>query len=275
MLALSTPISRRTAIRAFFFVLALSTVVGAQTKDEATSADQSSESARRLWEEAVAAKGGRERLRNVSSLFVKSELDGGDRGYTLYVFPDYSFDYGYIAKKEITGIQIINAKRGITWSQSNGHPAHQLRYDADNAYTNLLPQFLYLLVTRDIDPTPLRSRKGRVGLRRADVVEVDASGWRVDYYLDPDTHLPIKLVLPGSPKDRDEGKMDYAISLEDYADVGGLMMPRRATHSFTFNHEKWKERLTFEINPNFDKGIFEKPPTAKMGAEAWRPKASG
>lgn len=275
MVALSIPILRRTAFGAFFFVLALSTAVGAQTKDEATSSDQSSERARRLWEEAVAAKGGRERLRNVSSLFVKSELDGGDRGYTLYVFPDYSFDYGYIAKKEIADIQIVNAKRGITWWQTNGHPAHQLKYDANDLYRSLLPQFLYLLVTRDIDPTPLRSRKGRVGLRRADVVEADASGWRVDYYLDPDTHLPIKLVLPRSPKGRDEGEMDYVISLEDYADVGGLMMPRRATHSFTFGHEKWEERLTFEINPNFDKGIFEKPPTARMGAEAWRPKASG
>lgn len=65
----------------------------------ASAQDSEKQRAQQLWEEAIAAKGGRERLRNVSSLFVKTELDGGDREYSLYVFPDYIFDYGYIAEK--------------------------------------------------------------------------------------------------------------------------------------------------------------------------------
>lgn len=273
---LSARVMRFLVVGSLAAAFVLTTSAHAQTlKGGAAGSEDSAARARQLWEAAVAAKGGRERLRNVKSLFVKSELSGGDRNYELHVFPDYGFDYSYVAKKEITTVTVRNARRGVSWWQPNGSAAQELKYDENDAYGNLKAQLVYLLVTRDIEPTPLRSRKGWSGLRRVDVVETDAKGWRVDYYLDTDTHLPLRVTLPSSPKTHAEGKMNAVISLEDYADVGGVMMPRKATRSSTTNSSKWTERLTFEINPSYDEGIFERPPNPRMGGEAWRTKTGG
>jgi hypothetical protein len=275
MRKLSARVIRSLVVGSLAAAFVLTTSAYAQTVRGGASESDSAARARQLWEAAVAAKGGRERLRNVKSLFVKAELSGGDRNYELHVFPDYGFDYSYVGKKEITTVTVRNARRGVTWWQPNGSEAQELKYDENDAYGNLKAQLVYLLVTHDIDPTPLRSRKEWLGLRRVDVVETDASGWRVDYYLDPDTHLPLRVTLPSSPKTHAEGKMNAVISLEDYADVGGVMMPRKATRSSTTNPSKWTERLTFEINPSYDEGIFGQPPNPKMGGEAWRPKTGG
>jgi len=52
--------------------------------------------------------------------------------------------------------------------------------------------------------------------------------------------------------------------------VSGVMMPHMAVHTFTFNSSNWKDRPTFEINPQYDPQFFEQPPTARMGPESWR-----
>jgi hypothetical protein len=130
--------------------------------------------ARKLWEQAVAAKGGRERLRQITSLYVAANLGQGFREYTLYVFPDYRFEYSYWAARERTDIEVSNVRRGITWWQLNGNPAKVIRPDDEDPYLILLPQIVYLITTKDIDPIPLRSRKAWFGLKRVDVVEVDA-----------------------------------------------------------------------------------------------------
>lgn len=234
------------------------------------SAEEPKAQARQLWEAAITAKGGCKRLRSISSLFVKADIGGGDRVYTLYVFPDYKFEYSYWAQRERTDILVYNAMRNITWWQLNGEAAKPLKSDNGDVYSNILPQIMYLLMSKDMEATPVGNRKERIGLKRVDVVETDVNGWRVDYYLDPDTHLPIKLAFPGGPEARAKGEMNHLITLEDYVDVAGVMMPRQAIHSFTFNLPKRTDRLTFEINPKYDQSIFEQPPTPKMGPEAWR-----
>lgn len=223
-----------------------------------------------LWEKVVAAKGGRDRLRQITSLYVAADLGEGFRECTLYVFPDYRFEYSYWAARERTDIDVSNGRKGITWWQVDGDTARPRKYVAEDVYLHLLPQFIYLLITHDLDPVPLGSRKDSIGLTRVDVVETNANGWRVDYYLDSKTHLPVKVVLPWGPRARANGEMDQQVKLEDYTEVDGVMMPRKATYSFTTSPVRRTDRLTFEINPKYDQSIFEQPPTPKMGPEAWR-----
>src|SRR5882724_8314816 len=216
MLKLSFHTLRCLAVGALLAILALQTSVAAQTKNAAAHI-QSNEQARQLWEAAIAAKGGRERLRNISSLFVKAESGRGYRQSIFYAFPHYTFDYSYAPNRESTAILVRNAKLGITWWQPNGSLAKPIKYSEEDVYLNLLPQFLYLMVTHDIDPIPLRARKERIGLKRVDVVETDTNGWRVDYYLDAETHLPVRAVLPLGPRLKAEGAMDHIVTLNDYA----------------------------------------------------------
>ena len=134
----------------------------------------------------------------------------------------------------------------------------------------LVAQFTYLLVTRWLEPKPLSARKERVGFKRVDVLEVDAGGWRVDYYLDPQTHLPIKLVAPAGEMPRAKGERHKVVEFEDYAPVNGVMMPRKVTHSYTTIPRKWEERVTYEINPPYDPQFFARPPTASTAPHSWR-----
>jgi hypothetical protein len=261
---------KRFVSRMWFVILVLVMSATAQIENATSVRAPSNELAHKLWEATVAAKGGRERLRQITSLYVAANQGDGDRQNVFYIFPGYTFNYSYAAKWEGSGIHVSNVKRGIVWWQNEGNPARPRKYIAEDVYLNLLPQFIYLMITHDIDPVPVRSRKEWIGLRRVDVVETDTNGWRVDYYLDSKTHLPVKVVLPLGPRERDKGEMSQVLTLEDYAEVNGVMMPHTVTHSFTFDSRKWKERLTFEINPKYDPSIFEQPPRPKMGPEAWR-----
>lgn len=271
---------RRTAGTVPLVVVVASLLIGSISRStviarvgvKEVSAEETQAEARELWENAVAAKGGRERLSKISSLYLVADQGHGTRQSGLYVFPYYTFDYSYDPARERSDINVRNVRRGLTWWQLNGNPAKLIKPDDEDAYLIILPQIVYLIMTKELDPIPLRSRKAWLGSKRVDVVEVDANGWRVDYYLNPKTHLPIKVVLPFGPRARTNGEMDQEILLEDYAEIDGVMMPRRASYSYTTSPLKRAERLTFEINPKYDPSIFEQPPTAQMGAEAWRPK---
>ena len=243
----------------------------AATQNQQSSGREDSQMrARELWNQAVTAKGGRKRLRRIASLYVTANLGDGFREDTFCVFPDYRFEYTYWPSRERTDLEVANARLGTTWWQVDGLPARVLRPDDDDAYLMLLPQILYLTTTKEMDPTPLRSRKAWLGVKRVDVVEVDAKGWRVDYYLDPKTHLPVRVVLHLGPRARANGEMDQQVLLEDYAELDGVMMPHKASYSFTTSPQRKTEHLNFEIDPQYDKGIFEHPPTPKMGPESWR-----
>jgi hypothetical protein len=91
---------------------------------------------------------------------------------------------------------VYNEKQGIAWWQINDNAARPRRFDESEAQHILEPQYRYLMVTHDLDPVPLRVRKDWVGLRRGNVIETDANGWRLDYYLHPKTHLPLRVAIP-------------------------------------------------------------------------------
>lgn len=231
--------------------------------------------ARELWEEAVAAKGGRERLRRIGSLYVVRIQPGGDRDYQFHVFPDYSFNYTYGGYREDTAIEVYNHKRAITWwLPPNTRMAIPRQRQGDDPSSNIIAQFMYLMVTSWMEPKPLRTRKEWVGLKRVDVVAVDANGWPVDYYLDPQTRLPIQVVSPYSAMSHEAGAMEQVVGLDDYALVDGVMMPRKASYSYTYTNarRKWTEQVSFEINPPYDPQFFEQPPIARTTPESWRAK---
>ncbi|HET8669893.1 MAG TPA: hypothetical protein VFM05_04505, partial [Candidatus Saccharimonadales bacterium] len=131
-----------------------------------------------------------------------------------------------------------------------------------------------LLMTQWLQPKPLRLRKEWVGLKRVDVIEVDAEGWRVDYYIDSKTKLPIKVAYGYSELERAKGKLTYEVRLEDYKEISGIMMPHKVTPSFTDAPPLPKQKATYELNVDYDEQIFERPPSPTMKPDAWRAKAA-
>src|ERR1700674_2702431 len=80
--------------------------------DSKSLSEDSRAQAQHLWEQAIGAKGGWEKLRRVTSMFIAIEIPGGDRDYDLYVFPRRYLNYSYGARREDTVITIFNGDLG-------------------------------------------------------------------------------------------------------------------------------------------------------------------
>jgi hypothetical protein len=190
--------------------------------------------------------------------------------YEFFVFPDYHFTYIYnsLGGEDITRL-LYNGKKDITWWVPGGR-AIPRRGSEDDVAEIVLAQVTNLLITNWMEPRPLRARKEWVGLKRVDVVEADANGWRVDYYLDPKTHLPVQVVSAYGQMSHARGEMSQVVRLGDYKEVSGVMMPQEVSYSYTTNTTKWKEHVSYEINPPYDPQFFENPPSVRTGPESWR-----
>ena len=237
--------------------------------------ENSQSDAHQLWERAVVAKGGRERLRSITCLYVKRIQPEGDRDYQFHVFPDFSFNYTYGGRFEDSAIEVYNHRKAITWWLPSGsnYAMPRIRRN-DDPSTNIIAQFLYLMVTNWMDPKPLRLRKEWLGLKRVDVIEVAANGWPVDYYLDPKTLLPIQVVSEYSFMSHEKGEKEQVVKLDDYAPIDGVMMARKLSYSYTYTNarRRWTENVSYELNPSYDPQFFEQPPTARTLPESWRAK---
>jgi hypothetical protein len=91
-------------------ILVMSSEVG--TADSGRT-KQEKNSAQRLWEQAISAKGGREKLLGFQSLYVARNM-GRDQLRQLFVFPNRSFAYSYWATFERTDIHIYNGEHNVT-----------------------------------------------------------------------------------------------------------------------------------------------------------------
>jgi hypothetical protein len=81
-------------------------------------------------------------------------------------------------------------------------------------------QYLYLLETKWIKPTPVRMTREYIGLKSVDVVQTQVAGRRVDYYLDRKTHLPQRVITFF-----ESGRVWETYNFSDYITIKGIQMP--------------------------------------------------
>lgn len=236
---------------------------GAHDQQDARRAEQ-------LWEQAVAARGGRERLHGVNSLLISYRETARNflgvvvhRGDVerLYVFPEksWAWDDGLPPPFGLT-VGWLDAGRDRRCTLRAGAaaptcgPAARPGSDADEEIAQA--QYLYLMETRWVRPKPFGVSEGRVGRRRVDVLSTRFRDVRVDYFLDRKTRLPLRVsVFHGAA-----GRATPTLDFSEYADVGGIMMPGRQESG----------RVNFQINPPYDGAVFTRPPSIEAGPKAWR-----
>ena len=124
-------------------------------------------------------------------------------------------------------------------------------------------QLFYLLETRWVKPTPVSVSKGEVRGRRADVVRTILGDRTVDFYLDRETRLPLRVALIS----RLDGKVYQYKTFSEYADVGGIQVPLVVRLD-----GGGKLPTSFQFNVEYDRRIFEEPPSALAASDAWRAK---
>jgi hypothetical protein len=211
--------------------------------------------AEELWEQAMVAKGGRERLHEIQTMAIffytnrSNRSQGPKRAYQagFYLFPS----------------------RWWNWSDMRPSP---LGVDAgkwvvdtpNNRYHLMRDQLYYLMETKWVRPIPVSVRKEVLDGVRLDVVRTEVQeGYDAEFFLDPTTHLPREVRIG---KREDERLPPWSgLSLSDYAPCQGIQMPLTEK-----GFELSPHPLSYEINPEYDEKFFDRPARFELGPEAWR-----
>lgn len=229
--------------------------------------------AARLWEQAIAAKGGRERLHAVRNMVISTRGEYHSRllkrnqirREELLVFPNrYWFWDDY--RPDVLGLRVSmynydsNMKYAISEGEPNQAPEPIAKGKRNKALRN--DQLSFLLETQWLKPTLIKARTGTVGQRHVDIVETTIEGERVDFAFDQSTHLPLSV----SYYDIVNGKAYINVqSFSDYMEVDGIQLPRIIRFGDGSKYE-----ASFQINVEYDETIFVNPPPIDAGPEAWR-----
>lgn len=265
--------------------------VSVHAQGAAQKADASRERAVALWEEAIRAKGGHERLLAVENFLISSTVDvQAKRGSAvteterLYVAPGKAWIFKYTPDYDVSvEATVINPGRNlcmVTMSpvgRSGSVPG--LSHCTPTTPTEYLAQdpIIYLMETRWVSPVPVRARTEGKGDKQIDVIETQVGALRVDFYLHRKTRLPFKVVTDqfyGVPQATD--KMGLTVYLEKYEVVDGIQMPRRVTREPSVIESTIEvvrrdtESARYRFNVSFDEKIFEQPVPRKVKREEWK-----
>lgn len=281
-------------------------------------ASEAEQRAQELWEQALAAKGGREKLYQVRNLVINEDFSHRrlfqrkERRYVwFYVFPNKLW-YWVDDRPGILGlnIEVLNVETRQGWSfqdqpgeclrlveRSGGLEPEPAPDDQVNDYTcafsippagdkrfdffRIREQLCFLLETPWVKPVPIKAETVKSEFGEVDALHthVEAYGrrYRVVFFLDRKTHLPLKVgfqdlggPLPlQDPQDLTSLANYYGwISMSNYVEVAGIQMPQK----LGYEGARPVIPISFEINVDYDEGVFSRPPSIEAGPEAWRPK---
>jgi len=232
------------------------------------TAQRNREQAQKLWDDAINAKGGRDRLYAVSSLLIWYEETSRNflgiavhRGHVerLFVFPVklWSWDDGLPPPFHLS-VDVMDLDRdfGCRVHDDLKPPmcgnARKLgsREGIDEA------QYLYLMETRWIKPIPISVRKDRIGLKTVDVLETQLEDKRILYFLNRKTHLPQRVTVFSGNSERARLSLD----LSEYLSISGIQMPGKQKRG----------RINFLLNPQYDESVFTRPRRFRPGQKHGR-----
>jgi len=256
----SLPESMRLLFLTLFLISFSILRIQAQSQDD--------QKAKKLWEAAIAAKGGREQLYHVNTLVISYQETTRNflgiivhRGIVegIYVFPDkmWSWDDGLPPPFHLSvGWLNLEQNRRCTMYAGASAPACGPARQGDLNEGISQIQYLYLMETRWVKPVPLSVTNGNIGLKKIDVLHTSFENTKIDYFLDRKTHLPLRVAIFYNGSDRATRIVEFS----DYVIVSGVQLPSKQK----------KTRISFQINPLYDADIFRHPPSISGGPHAWR-----
>lgn len=246
------------------------------------SAKDDRQNAATLWAGAIAAKGGYERLGAIRSFAIQEktafrraalpEMAIGKVDQIVCELPDGWWEFlDYRPGQMGYSVRVVNARTGMGWA-SHGEPARPLlQPDTYTRYRMRQLQYVYFLETSSVRPTPLRASRVQLGSTLVDRIETEVDGDLVDFYLDANTHLPVRIeavrkmaLKPPRPGLKPPGVQTLVYELAGYHEVGGVQVPARVTLGAD------QSEVRVEINPEYDASIFTNPPPADAGIDSWR-----
>jgi hypothetical protein len=238
--------------------------------------------AKELWELAIEAKGGPNRLHEVQNLLRARGKD--HRTIELFVYPN---KYWFWADDRPSPLGLSVGLADLDWgvareynTKVQGEMVHsdeqkQVHLRAGR-YQLLKCQLMLLMETAWVQPIPYAAGEEVFNGNLLDVVYARAGEWKVSYLLDRATHLPVAFrrhLSTGSPgPSGGVGKSanEYLATTEfsDYSQVGGIWLPLR----IKYDPKTPFIEHSYAINVEYDQTLFDRPPSIEAGPDAWRPK---
>lgn len=276
-----TRTKRRWRVVAAVYLLLLSASgVSAQSGSPPPPTDKERREAQRVWGQMLEVKGGRAQLHAIENVLLTSGTKPNDTGIDLYVFPGRLWSWRRAPPApNVVWVEMVNPELGVRFVASNTGliRAEEMTEELsrDIKWGTLTKASAYLLETKWLQPEPRRVTRQRVGKEQLDVIEtllrdqVSGHEERMDFVIEPESLLVRRVVQ------HYKGKPVRYYCFDDYAPVGGILMPRRVGLN---NYRFWEQRnclsysLAVRFNVEYDPGVFERPPTVAAGPEAWKPK---
>jgi hypothetical protein len=229
--------------------------------------------ARRIWEQAIAAKGGRERLHAVQNLVIStvgnyatsSGKTNTVRTEAFFVFPNKIWiwsDY----RPDVLGltVEMLNFDSNTRYfiNSDNPPPMPLSIPNNEKSEARIYGLLSYLPETEWLKPILVRASTSKIGRHSVDVVQTTVGDKRVDFAFDRETHLPIRVSYYHARGDK--YVLDVAENLSDYTKVNGIKVPQRREVDGSV------DRISIQINVPYNEDIFTKPPSIAAGPEAWK-----
>lgn len=238
--------------------------------------------ARRIWEQAIAAKGGRARLHAVQNLVIStvgnytasSGKTNTVRTEAFFVFPNKVWTWVDF-RPDVLGltVEMLNFDSNTRYliTSDNPPPVGQAIPGTETSTSQTHGLLAYLLETKWVKPELVSASTARIGRRTVDVVHTklrdDVKGYlsddkRIDFAFDRETHLPIRVSY--YHKRGDTKVLDVAENLSDYTEVNGIKVPQKGEADGSV------DKISIQINVPYNEDIFTKPPSVAAGPEAWK-----
>lgn len=238
--------------------------------------------ARRIWEQAIASKGGRERLHAVQNLVISTvgnyTTSSGKantvRTEAFFVFPNMVWTWVDF-RPDVLGltVEMLNFDSNVHYliNSDNPPPVRQAIPSTETSTSQTHGLLAYLLETKWIKPALVSASTTRIGRRTVDVVQTklrdDVKGYapddrRIDFAFDRETHLPIRVSYYHTRGDKDV--LDVAEDLSDYTEISGIKFPQKSEAGGRV------DKISMQINVEYREGFFTKPPSIVAGSEAWK-----
>ncbi|MGC9948466.1 MAG: hypothetical protein ABSF64_19030 [Bryobacteraceae bacterium] len=215
---------------------------------------------REVWEQAVQAKGGRDRLHSVHALAIYMKpadvkLPGPLTNW-LCVFPDRFFEFeGPIAGSERA--VVVDGTADRVSLDATGKPrstGHLTWMERDRLTLN---QLVFLLESAWLQPRPVEVRHS--------VLVVEAAGRMYRLFLN-NASLPERILSPPIPGQKP--KIRYEYKLERYREFEGVMLPARV--AWVGDVREWTWDVDYEIDAKYNPKLFARMPNTADGPEPWR-----
>jgi hypothetical protein len=215
---------------------------------------------REVWEQAVKAKGGRERLRSVHSLAIYMKpadvnLAGPPTNW-LCVFPDRYFEFDGAGSGSQRAI-VVDGTADRVAMDATGIPRnarHLTSWEYDRLALN---QVVFLLESAWLQPQPVEVRHN--------VLVVQAAGRTYKLFLNS-ASLPERVLSP--PVRGQKPKIQYDYRLQRYREFHGVLLPARVVSISGIREATWD--VDYEIDAKYNSKLFERMPNLANGPEPWR-----